>query len=127
MKKLLLFLLTPLLLLTGCSKTEPAFRRISMAEAEKMMNTPGVLLVDVRTWEEYTAGHIPGAVCIPVESISAPPKELPDKAQTILIYCRSGRRSVQAAEKLAALGYTGIVEIGGIQSWNGPLNTGENP
>lgn len=121
MKKFLLFLLTPLLLLFGCAKAEPAFQRISMAEAEKLMGTEGVLLLDVRTQKEYKAGHIPGAICVPVESISAPPEELPDKAQTILVYCRSGRRSVQAAEKLAALGYTGIIEIGGIQSWNGPL------
>lgn len=121
MKKFLLFLLTPLLLLFGCAKAEPAFQRISMAEAERLMGTEGVLLLDVRTQEEYKAGHIPGAICVPVESISAPPEELPDKTQTILVYCRSGRRSVQAAEKLAALGYTGIIEIGGIQSWNGPL------
>ena len=126
MKKRLLSLLAPLLLLFGCSKAEtPAFQRITMDEAAKQMGTDGVVLVDVRTLDEYNAGHIPGAICIPLDSITAPPEELPDKAQTILVYCRSGRRSLEAAKKLAALGYTGIVECGGIQSWKGELEYGK--
>ena len=83
------------------------------------------ILLDVRTQEEYAQAHIPGAICIPNETIGeeAPP-ELPDKAQLILVYCRSGNRSRQAAGKLAKLGYTNIVEFGGINSWTGETVSG---
>ena len=69
--------------------------------------------------------HIPGAVNVPNEIIgSAGIPELPDKAQLILVYCRSGNRSKQAAEKLAKLGYTNIVEFGGIHDWTGETVSG---
>lgn len=88
--------------------------RILMAEAEDR------IILDVRTEAEYAGGHIPGAICIPNESIgSEMPKELPDKDQLILVYCRSGNRSKQAAEKLVKLGYTDIKEFGGINTWDG--------
>ena len=88
--------------------------RILMAEAEDR------IILDVRTEAEYAGGHIPGAICIPNESIgSEMPKELPDKDQLILVYCRSGNRSKRAAEKLVKLGYTDIKEFGGINTWDG--------
>ena len=125
MKKLF-FLLLILVLLTGCGeKPAAAYKQISMEEAAELMGNEGVLLVDVRTRAEFDSGHIPGAICIPVESISSPPAQLPDTEQTILIFCRSGNRSKQAAEKLAAMGYTNIIECGGIRDWTGPLAYGE--
>ena len=110
-------------LLVGCA-AQPAqitFRQITMDEAVSMMkNESGYIILDVRTTEEYDAGHIPGAICIPNESIGTEPiPELPDKDQLILVYCRSGNRSKQASAKLAALGYTNIVEFGGILDWQG--------
>ena len=117
-------LLTLLLLLTGCSTVQDEtmhYRQISMQKAMELMETQsGYILLDVRTQEEYDAVHIPGAICIPNESIGdTSPAELPNQAQMILVYCRSGNRSKQAAEKLAKLGYTNVLEFGGIIDWPG--------
>ena len=82
------------------------------------------LILDVRREDEYLQQHIPGAINIPNESIGT--EEIPDlprKDQLILVYCRSGNRSKQAAGKLAALGYTNIVEFGGIIDWPGEVET----
>ncbi len=80
------------------------------------------VILDVRTRSEYDSGHIPGAVCLPNEDIgSEDPAALPDKDQLILVYCRSGNRSAQAARKLAALGYTDVVDFGGINAWPGEI------
>ena len=97
--------------------------QISMNEAMKMMETEGdYTILDVRTIEEYNEGHIPGAICVPNETIQdAAPKELPDKGRVILVYCRSGNRSKQAAAKLAKLGYTKLYEFGGIIDWPGEI------
>lgn len=97
------------------------YRQISMEEAIEIMNAEtGYLIVDVRTHEEFSEAHIPGAICIPNETIGCtPPAELQDKDQLLLIYCRSGNRSKQAAGKLAGLGYTNVVEFGGIIDWPG--------
>ena len=99
------------------------YRQVSAAEAQQLMETEeGYVILDVRTQGEYGSGHIPGAICIPNEKIgSAEPAALPDKDQLILVYCRSGNRSAQAARKLAALGYTNVVDFGGIISWPGEL------
>ena len=87
-------------------------------------NTDGAVLLDVRTPEEFAERHIPGAINIPNETISTEEiPELPDKDQLILVYCRSGNRSKQASEKLVALGYTNIVEFGGINDWPGETVT----
>lgn len=96
---------------------------ISMEEAKKWMEEEtDFILLDVRTVEEFEAGHIPGAICIPNETIGEEEiVELPDKEQKILIYCRSGNRSKQAAKKMAALGYQNLVEIGGIIDWTGDI------
>ena len=101
------------------------YAQITQDEAKRMMQEEDCVIVDVRRTDEYAAGHIPGAICIPNETIGeeAPP-ELPDKAQLILVYCRSGNRSRQAAGKLAKLGYTNIVEFGGINSWTGETVSG---
>ena len=88
-----------------------------------MMATDGTqIVVDVRTQEEYDYGHIPGAICIPNESIGdKQPAELPDLDQIILVYCRSGRRSKEASQKLADIGYTRVYEFGGIIDWTGEV------
>ncbi len=111
--------------LGGCSgpRKEHSYRQISMNEAKTLMESEsGYILLDVRTAAEYADGHIPGAVNLPNESIGeAEIPALPDKEQMILVYCRSGNRSKQAAAKLAALGYSNIVEIGGIMDWTGAV------
>ena len=107
----------------GKDQSMATFQRVNSDEAAKMMAAEqGYLIVDVRTAKEYADGHIPHAINIPNESIGgAAPKELPDKNQKIFVYCRSGARSVQASEKLAGLGYTNIVEMGGIKDWHGDV------
>ena len=83
------------------------------------------IVLDVRTPAEYAERHIPGAINVPNETIgNTAPEQLPDRKQLILVYCRSGKRSKQAADKLAALGYTNIVEFGGINSWPGETVAG---
>ena len=123
MKRLFLILLS-ILLLTGCAQPaapKPGYRRIGMEEAVAIMETEeGYIILDVRTPEEFAAGHIPGAVNLPNEAIGSEEIALlPDKGQHILVYCRSGNRSKQASEKLAALGYGNITEFGGILDWPG--------
>ena len=113
------------------SRGEPelsgSWRTITQDEAKRVMEEePSCVILDVRTEEEYETGHIAGAVCIPVETIAGPPEALPDLGQTILVYCRSGRRSKQAAQKLADLGYTDIREFGGINDWTGGTVTAED-
>ena len=92
-----------------------------MDEAVALMDgESGYIILDVRTAEEFSDSHIPGAVNIPNEEIGTEEiPQLPDKDQKIFVYCRSGNRSKQASEKLAALGYTNIIEFGGINSWPG--------
>ena len=116
-----------ILLLTGCGgKKTPAYRQVNPEEAAAMMESEtDYILLDVRTQQEYEQGHIPGAICVPNEAIgSGEISELPDKEQLILVYCRSGNRSKQAAEKLANAGYTNVVEFGGILSWTGETVSG---
>lgn len=102
------------------------YRRISMQEAVEMMEKEtGYVILDVRTRQEYDSGHIPGAILIPNETIGTDElPELPDKDQLILVYCRSGNRSRQASDKLVKLGYTNVVEFGGINSWPGEVVAG---
>ena len=102
---------------------EVSYEQIGMKEAKRLMaEEVGYVILDVRTKTEYAQGHIPGAVCVPNESIGEEmPAELPEKEQLILVYCRSGNRSKQAAVKLAELGYTNIKEFGGITDWDGDI------
>ena len=126
--KFILILLTALLL-GGCAAqpTSPsdkaAYRQISMEEAVTMMaQESDYIILDVRRADEFASGHIPGAINVANESIgTAEIPELPDKDQLILVYCRSGNRSKQASQKLADLGYTNIVEFGGIIDWPGDI------
>ena len=111
--------------ITGSSDTAKSYTQISQEEAKEMMaKDDGHIVVDVRRQDEYDAGHIPGAILIPNEIIGTEqPKELPDLNQIILIYCRSGNRSKQAAQKLYNMGYTNIYEFGGINTWTGEIVT----
>ena len=99
------------------------YTQISQEEAKEMMQKDdGHVIVDVRRQDEYDEGHIPGAILIPNESIAdIPPAELPDFDQIILVYCRSGRRSKEAAQKLADMGYSQVYEFGGIIDWTGEV------
>lgn len=102
--------------MSACT-SESAYHKISSKEAKEMMDTQEVIIVDVRTQEEYDEGYIENAILIPNESINQMPKELPDKDAIILVYCRSGKRSKEAANKLVDLGYTNIYDFGGIIDW----------
>ena len=128
MKKIIPFLMA-LLLLTGCGaqSEESTYRQVNAEEAATMMEEESsYIILDVRTTEEYSEKHIPGAINIPNETIGTEDiPELPDKEQLILVYCRSGNRSKQASEKLVKLGYTNIVEFGGINDWTGETVSGE--
>ena len=132
MKRILSSLMLVLAVLSGCAAPSPAsgtgsrtYRQITMQEAAQLMKTEqNYILLDVRSDMEYRTGHIPGAVLLPNETIGSDPiPQLPDKDQLIMVYCRSGNRSRQAAEKLVRLGYTNVVEIGGIHSWEGDIVT----
>ena len=128
-KTIRLLVLLTALLLSGCAASgqrENPYRQISQEEAARLMQEQSdYLLLDVRTQAEFAQAHIPGAICIPNETIGTEKiPELPDKGQLILVYCRSGNRSKQAAGKLAALGYTNVVEFGGINSWTGETVSG---
>ena len=103
----------------------PKQKQITAEEAANMMQSEtDYIILDVRTAQEYASGHIPGAVNIPNETIASEAiQQLPDKEQLILVYCRSGNRSKQASEKLVNLGYTNIVEFGGINDWSGEVVT----
>ena len=96
------------------------YLQISQSDAAAMMDEEGVLILDVREKYEFYEGHIPGAICYAYDKIDENITEvLPDKGQKILVYCRSGRRSKIAAQKLADLGYTNVLEFGGIIDWTG--------
>ena len=131
MKKLIPILLSALMF-TGCAATNNSqtntYRQIAMDEAVDMMaQETGYIILDVRRPDEFAAGHIPNAINVPNESIGTSDiPELPDKDQLIMVYCRSGRRSKEASEKLAKLGYTNIVEFGGILDWKGETVTGQS-
>ena len=133
--ELLCILLALVLMLGGCtasgssdygSGTDVQWEQITMEEAAEMMeNEEGYIILDVRRADEYASGHIPGAVNLANEVIgeddAAVEAVLQDKEQKILVYCRSGNRSKQAAQKLADMGYTQVVEFGGIQDWTGEI------
>lgn len=100
------------------------FKSVSMEDGIKLMaNDTDFVLVDVRTPEEFAGGHIPGAIQLTNETLTKQDAEklLKNKTQTIYVYCRSGRRSKQSSQKLIDFGYTNVIEIGGIISYNGPV------
>ncbi len=131
MKKLIMIFLTfGVLGLSACGVTKNDESTTIQAEAVTYISVSGkeakqimekeknYIILDVRTQEEFDAGHIPGAVLIPDYEIQQrAEKELTDKNQLILVYCRSGRRSKLASQALADMGYTNVVEFGGINDW----------
>ena len=107
-------------LLIGCNgNNKSSYEQITPAEAKALMDSEdGYIILDVRTPEEFAERHIEGAILIPDYEIGEKAESiLTDKDQLILVYCRSGRRSKNAANKLAASGYTNIKEFGGINDW----------
>lgn len=133
MKRILSVILiaTAFFMTSGCGEGQSnmnkdvTFKSISMEEGRKIIESEsGYIILDVRTKEEYDEGHIPGAVNVANEEISTTNQsieQLPDKNQKILVYCRSGNRSKQAAKKLAVMGYNNVVEFGGIIEWKGDI------
>ena len=121
MKPIISMILAILLLLTGCGgrKMENTYQQISQEEAKNMMETQEILILDVREQEEFDAGHIPGALLLPVGTISGDTAAavIPELDTVVLVYCRSGNRSKTASRTLAELGYTNIYEFGGISTW----------
>lgn len=122
---LALILVLGILILSGCTsvktdeKTSNAFEQITADEAKAIMDSEeSYVILDVRTKGEYDSGHIEGAILIPDYEIGTKAESvLSDKDELILVYCRSGNRSKNAASELAALGYTNVKEFGGIIGW----------
>ena len=104
-------------------KEQAKYRRITADEAQVLMQkTQDYLIPDVRSPEEFAEGHIPHAINIPMDQFGEdPPRELPDRSQTIFVYCVKGIRSMNVANRLAHMGYKNIVEMGGIQDWHGAI------
>jgi len=131
MKKVIIILIILAVIIGGVimlnknteKETTNQIQYVSMDEITTIMQeNTNYIILDVRTIEEYNVGHIPNAICIPNETIDETvTKQLPNKDQLILIYCRSGNRSKQAALKLQQLGYTNLVEFGGIIDWDGEI------
>lgn len=95
----------------------PFYDTITADEAKKMIDEGNVTVVDVRTQAEYDEAHLPGALCVPLDTIGSEKiAELPDD-EPLLVYCRTGVRSKLAAEKLAAIGYARVYDLGGIRDW----------
>lgn len=104
---------------TSSTNNTSKYVRITPKEAKARMDeNPKAIILDVRTKDEFSQKHIPKAILVPNETIKdTPPAELPDKNAEILVYCRSGNRSQQAAQKLIAMGYTKVLDFGGIGDW----------
>lgn len=115
--------------LIGCASPDRGmeYRQVNMNEAVEMMeNEKDYIILDVRTEQEFEEQHIPNAINVPNEMIGKDEiPELPDKEQLIMVYCRSGNRSKQASEKLVKLGYSNIVEFGGMKDWTGKTVSGK--
>ena len=122
MKRIFSLIFAMLLVLTACGGTttmENAYQQITQQEAKKMMDTQDVIVLDVREQSEYDAGHISGAILLPVGTITKESASavIPKLDSVVLVYCRSGNRSKTASKVLVELGYTSIYEFGGINTW----------
>lgn len=107
-------------LLIGCQTSTNTIETITGQQAyERLQKEPDAIIIDVRRVDEYQSGHIPGAINIPLDELES--AQLPDKEETIYLYCRTGNRSGKAAKILADMGYEHIVDFGGIQSWPGEV------
>ena len=123
-KGLIIMLLISLSLfgMTACdgeNKKSSTYEQITAEQAKTIMYTEkDYVIIDARTEEEFAEGHIENAILIPeYEIANRAEKELPDKEQLILVYCRSGRRSKIASDELVKLGYSNVKEFGGIIDW----------
>ena len=98
---------------------ENSYQQITQEEAKEMMDAQEVVILDVREQHEYDSGHIPGAVLLPVGTITEDTAAavIDDLDTVVLVYCRSGNRSKTASQALADLGYTNVYEFGGINDW----------
>ncbi len=97
---------------------ESVYQKITPVEAKELIGSEKVVLVDVRTRDEYEAEYIPGAVLLPLDYIQERAQSLlPDQYDTIIVYCRSGRRSAIAAKELLDMGYKTVYDLGGIIDW----------
>lgn len=105
---------------TSTTQVTGVYQVITADQAKKIMDTEtNITIVDVREPSEYDTGHIKNAKLLPVGDIAKlAATELPDKSAKILVYCRSGRRSKAAAETLISLGYTNVLDFGGISNWS---------
>ena len=121
MKYIVIFAFVMLLVLTGCGgpAAENTYRQITQEAAREMMDTQNVIILDVREQSEFDAGHIPGAVLLPVGTITKDTAAavIPEPDSVVLVYCRSGNRSKTASSALAELGYCNVYEFGGINTW----------
>lgn len=120
MKHILLLIVASLVLFCGCGASgEAVYQSISQEKAKEMMDNSDVIILDVRTKEEYDSGHITNAILLNVEEINEDTAKevIPSKESTVLVYCRSGKRSKRASEALAKLGYSAVYEFGGINTW----------
>lgn len=131
MKKIIIILIILVVIIGGVimlnkntdKETTNQIQYVSMDEITTIMQeNTNYIILDARTIEEYNEGHIPNAICIPNETIDETvTQQLPNNDQLILIYCRSGNRSKQAALKLQQLGYTNLIEFVGIIDWDGEI------
>ena len=113
---------------TAGNTSSEAYQKTTADEGQALMDAGDITIVDVRTAQEYADSHIPGAINIPVEDIgSAQPGELAETDADIIVYCRTGVRSKQAADKLVELGYQHVNDMGGIVDWHGETVTGSEP
>ena len=104
---------------TNDSSNSSSYQQVDAETAKELMDTENdYVILDVRTQAEYDQGHIPGAILIPRDTVATAAEDtLPNKDQLILVYCRSGNRSKQASQALVDLGYTNVIEFGGINNW----------
>lgn len=121
MKKIIIGVLT-IILLAGCTKTveedKIVYNKITAEEAKEIIDLEEVIILDVRTPQEYEEGHIDGALLIPDYDLkSLAESNLPDKDEKILVYCRSGNRSKSATNILIDMGYRNVYDFGGIINW----------
>lgn len=119
MKKIILIMIISFLLV-GCS-SGVSFVSIDGTEAKRLINEENAIIIDVRSLEEYGSGHIKDSINIPVDTIELEKIEqvISSKENKIIVYCRSGNRSRQAAQLLIDLGYTNVYDLGGINNWSG--------
>ena len=124
-RRIFIILLIMTIIFTGCNNmdnnqpsNDATYKRINAKQAKEFMESEDVIILDVRTLEEYNAGHIENAVLLPVTDISNKGEEiLSNKDSKILVYCRSGNRSATASKQLIKMGYTNVYDFGGILSW----------